>query len=91
MTLCSWLSSEILMRKCFGGVLMIEEILLCLLRITFSIAWVVTGWHWDGCPVSAQVLHVRAGAAVHMVGASLEGRLSRHHDVMGTDSCPCFQ
>lgn len=53
MTLSSWLSSETLMRKCFGGVPMIEEILLCLMKIIFSIAWVVTGRHLDGCTVSA--------------------------------------
>ena len=52
MTLCSWLSSETLMRKCFG-VSMIEEILLCLMRIIFSIAWVGTGRRLDGCPVFA--------------------------------------
>lgn len=52
MTLCSWLSSETLMRKCFG-VSMIEEILLCLMRIIFSVAWVGTGRHLDGCPVFA--------------------------------------
>lgn len=91
MQLCSWLSPEILMRTCFGGDLMTEEILLCPLRVTFSIAWAVTGWHLDRCPVFAQGLHFRAGAVLHMMGASLEGRLSRHYDMVGTDSCLSFQ
>lgn len=32
---------------------MIEEVLLCLLKIIFSIAWVVTGRHLAGCPCFA--------------------------------------
>lgn len=78
-----------LMRKCFGEVLMIEEISLCLLRIIFSIAWVLTGRHLDGCPVfalSASFLSFVYHCA-HAGSPSSEVMLSGHYSMIGTDAC----
>lgn len=77
-----------LMRKCFGGVLMTEEILLCLLRIIFSIAWVLTGRQLDGCPVFALSTSFLSWHPCALNGSpSLEVMLSGHYSVIGTYSC----
>lgn len=68
---------------------MIEEILLCLLRIIFSIAWVLTGRHLDGCPVFTSFLSWYHCA--HDGSPSSEVMLSGHYSMIGTDSCLCFQ
>lgn len=85
MTLCSWLSSETLMRKCFGVVPMIKDISLCLRRIIFSTTWVVTSRHLDGCPVFALHLCVYDGTP------SLEVMSGGHYCMLSTDSYLCFQ
>lgn len=92
MTLCSWLSSETLMRKCFGIVPMIKDISLCLRRIIFSTAWVVTGRHLDGCLVFAlNTLLLGCYLCVYNGTPSLEVMSGGHYCMLSTDSYLCFQ
>lgn len=75
------------MRECFGGVPMIEEVLLCLLKVIFSIAWVVTGRHLAGCPGFAlSTFHFWVGTICGYDGSpSLGVRSNGHCYMMDTD------
>lgn len=66
---------------------MIEKVLLCLLKIIFSIAWVVTGRHLAGCPCFAlSTSFLRWHHCGNYGNPSLEVMSDGHYYMIDSDS-----